>query len=148
MKPAMALQTWLPTAVPSVPPTMQPQNNETDPVACQSTVVLSKDCYIGWAEDVIANFTNCDPQEDDWMGIWAVGENPDYLSEDYFDRKWSCGNQTCLGAPKTNQVVFQKGQLQLGRYQIFLVNEIPDKGPYLSEAESAVFEIANVCGLN
>jgi hypothetical protein len=128
-------------AAPVAPP--QPTNSPT----CRSTITVNNICFLGWLDDVIVDFVNCDPQDDDWVAIWPENDDPSNLSENYIDWTWSCGTQSCLGAPNANRVIFEKNRLPLGTFRVYLLHDMSTEGPYFSNTMSQPFLVTNYCGV-
>ena len=127
-------------------PSAVPQPSPSDSPTCRNAIAVNEECVLGWRDDINVDFGNCDPQDDDWIGIWPDDENPDNLSENYVDWVWSCGTQSCLGAPNSNRVVFEKNRLPLGIFRAFLIHEPRHGAPYYSHVMSQSFAVTNYCG--
>ena len=140
----------IPLAPPPVPataaPSAVPQLSPSDSPTCRDIIAVNEECVLGWRDDINVDFGNCDPKDDDWIGIWSDDENPDDLSENYVDWVWSCGTQSCIGSPNANRVVFEKNRLPLGNFRAFLVHEPKSEAPYSSHVMSQSFAVTNYCG--
>jgi len=134
----------LPPSSSSMTPTLT-VGSPSDVPACRSRVVVSEKCVLGWRDPIHVDFVNCDPQEDDLVGIWVDGETPENMKQTYVDWVWSCGTQSCIGAPKEHRVIFEKNRLPLGTFRVFLVRGNPDEGVYTSQAISRSFVVSNYC---
>jgi hypothetical protein len=136
-----------PTASPVAKPTVKPvvSNPTRGPTPCQSSLTVDKSCYVESQDVIVVEFINCDPQDDDWVGIWLASEDPENLSGNFYTWAWSCGTQSCLGAPKTMRIAFEAQGLGFESFRSFLVHETPDNDPYFSHAMSEPFTVTSDC---
>jgi hypothetical protein len=67
-------------------------------------------------EEIKLKFVNCDPREDDWLGIYTPQANSDLMN--YVDWLWTCGNQACVGEVMGNTLLFVG--LGVGTYEAHL----------------------------
>lgn len=135
-----------PTAKPVVITTSSPTRSPAQVSSpCQSSLTVDKACYVESQDLIIVDFINCDPQDDDWVGIWLASEDPEDLSESFYTWAWSCGTQSCLGAPTTMRMAFKANGLGFNNFRAFLVHESPEDEPYFSHAMSEPFTVAGYC---
>eukprot|EP00536_Pseudo-nitzschia_multiseries_P002667 jgi/Psemu1/5973/gm1.5973_g len=82
---------------------------------CSNSVSVVPDCYF-WTENVaVVDFKNCNPQDEDWIGVYPDGtaiEDDEssvvvaWAGDDYIDWAFTCGNIGCAGSPTTNSFAF------------------------------------------
>ncbi len=112
---------------------------------CNTLLVSQQDCYPR-RTDVAISFTNCQPESNDWMGIWKVDEvvDPTSLPEPAL-WLWSCGSEDCEGAVREGVLLFSGG-LPVGTYVAHLVRMEQDRAPYTgSYAFSTSFDVSRNC---
>lgn len=131
----------MPSQAPSVPVTY-------GPTACVNAISALVAC-VAPGEDINTAFLNCDPQDDDWVGIYAVGvdystlPNPPVWS-------WACGSRNCREAVSTQQMPLSSVHaatnawpLQEGAYVLVLARNSAQ--PYTAFAISAEFSVQEGC---
>jgi hypothetical protein len=143
--------TGSPTDTP--PTTDGPTSAPTSPRSCSADAIeVESNCYEE-GEEITVNFSNCDPQFDDWVGVY-----PDWVDQDNLGAallwSWSCGDQFCTGPTEFGSVTFDEsfvsGQgspnwpLDQDSYRVFLIRRTPG-GPYSAYAETQRFRIRNNC---
>jgi hypothetical protein len=133
------------TSSPTQLPFKDTRNPTPAPTPCQSSLTVDKSCYVEDQDVIVIEFLNCDPQDDDWVGIWLASEDPENLSDRFYTWAWSCGTQSCLGAPSTMRMAFEAYGLGFDSFRAFLVHEAPDDDPYFSHAMSAPFTVTDDC---
>jgi hypothetical protein len=123
---------------------------------CISTITVTQECYF-WTENVIVvNFVNCDPSNGDWVGIYADGTSvedantaSEWLSDDYIDWAFTCGEQGCNDSPSTYSFAFStKGNsaydfLSLRAYVLSYTTDT--RPPYEVIAKTEPFIPTQVC---
>ena len=133
------------TSRPTRLPTQETRTPTDEPSTCESILVVDNFCYVDDEDNILVDFINCDPQDDDWVGIWLASEDPDNLSGNSYAWAWSCGSQNCDGAPTTNRIAFETSRLGFETFRAFLVNETPQNQSYVSHAMSEPFTVQRNC---
>jgi hypothetical protein len=110
---------------------------------CKDTIASAQSCYeVG--EDIIIAFQNCEPLEDDWVGIYTDDPNRD--PNDVGNPSiwlWTCGTQDCRAEVFADTLPFDDG-LEEGVHVAYLVRlpaSVVEPSP--SYAVSAPFEISS-----
>jgi hypothetical protein len=107
-------------------------------------VEVDKDCYELGVDPIVVFFENCDPEPDDWIGIYDSSHNifePGMYRVDYWS--WACGNQECQEASLGGEIVFN-GVEQVGLFRVHLHRrEGTPEEMYL--ASSQQFFVAQTC---
>ena len=144
-----------PTASPTAAPTTQSPTNEptasptTAPTTCKDKIEVVQDC-VAQGEDIVINFLNCNPRDDDWIGLY-----PDWIdSQNLFYAhlwSWTCGDQNCRGRTTRGPMTLNEGNvgepnidvwpLEPYDYKVYLICGNPGGGPYSGYAESATFKV-------
>ena len=113
-------------------------------------LLVDKDCY-SVGESVTATFTNPEPTEKDWIGVFPAGVSPHNIPE---PKLWlyACGTQDCWAASSSGHVTFGHGYpdesnthawpLSAGGYQVMLVRG--NKAPYELVDAGDTFDVG--CG--
>jgi hypothetical protein len=110
------------------------------PVGCVSKISVNKFCY-NEPDIIVIELENCNPQEDDWVGIWLNDQDPDDLGSDFITWAWTCGTQLCFGSPGSNRFGFEARGLGFDRFRAYLVRDGNSQAPYQSLAQSESFSI-------
>ena len=120
----------------SVPTTSIPSSSPTQCVA-ELTVIDEANC-IPEGDAIRVSFENCQPENDDWIGIYDWDADPEDLDTGYL-WSWACGNQNCRTEATSDEVVFNQNHiakttsiwpLKKGWYIAFLIRRNPG-GPYV-----------------
>jgi len=140
-KSPISIQTNPPTARVTVAPTVQASPAPTQDT-CSTFVQAENNCYNVQATINIA-FENCDPREDDWLGIYP-SNTPDLSNLGDPDLwLWACGSKNCRGKVLLDTLPFGGG-LEVGNYVAHLIRR-NSGGPYSSYAASPVFSVSRQC---
>jgi hypothetical protein len=141
-----------PTVSATVEETEEETEEETvEDTDCSTWVDTRRSCY-AQGEQISASFNNCDPQPEDWIGIYYADANPDDVSQALL-WIWSCGGQNCGRAVESASVAFS-GQHLGGRNSVWPMNpgnyrmhflKVNDRGSYQASASSDVFEVDTSC---
>jgi len=143
------------TAAPTVPPmtdspTVPPATAApTDkPTQCMTGIQSRSSCYERGA-DIEISFSNCDPQDDDWVGLYSASEdfsnlpNPPIWS-------WACGTRNCRDAVNSMRMPLNEMHasnnawpLREGTYVVILARNSAQ--PYTAFAVSSEFTIQDTC---
>lgn len=126
-------------------PSTAPVSSNDAPMQCRSSLTVDKNCYVEESDEIVIELVNCDPQNDDWVGIWLNSEDPENLSDNFLTWAWSCGSRSCLGAPSTMRMAFEAKGLGSRRLRAFLVHEQPKDAPYSSQTMSEAFAVTDRC---
>ena len=109
--------TKAPTGEPSKQPSSTPSSNPTSPLTasptsfptrCKGTIRTDKECYTS-GEDIIVSFENCNPEADDWIGIYGTNEDYENLGFPRF-WVWTCGDQQCSGLVESGTATFTEAR--------------------------------------
>jgi hypothetical protein len=122
--------------------TPPPTDSATDSVptksnACSDWIHTDATCYANKMA-LFVSFNNCDPLEDDWIGVYPSDADPENLGSASV-WVWSCGTIDCEGA-RSNDVFPIEQDLPPGTFKAFLVRR-QTGGPYSSYASSDEFTI-------
>ena len=134
-----------PSAVssPSAPVAVTPVPSAA-PTPCVDTMSVEKSCYVIGAEPIRVTFSQCDPLEDDWIGVYFAGMSPSHLTDDYHSWVWACGTQNTQCESYENSVFLETPDLP-GSFSAFLVKDSAEGAPYGSVASSAAFTVGFEC---
>jgi hypothetical protein len=127
-----------PTPAPS--PKATPAPNES-PTECEAEIETDQECYNS-GEDLVVYFENCDPQPDDWIGIYASNEDPNNLGEP-IGWLWACGDLVCSESIDEGEAIFREAR-GFGRFQVFLIRR-NSGGPYTAYGIGNEFRLASSC---
>ena len=146
-EPANAAATVAPatTSTPATPvsaPTMAPAlpGITNQPTPCTNMIYTHLECYEP-NETILASFINCNPQQDDWIGL--LQSNVADLNEAVV-WTWSCGTQDCTRARIGADTVEFTWPLNVGEYRVHMIGRNPGEN-YASIASSGLFTVANNC---
>jgi hypothetical protein len=130
-------------------------SEESPTEECISTITVTQDCYFRTENVIVINFVNCDPSNSDWIGIYADGtavedaNSVEWLSDDYIDWAFSCGEQDCNDSPSTYSFAFSTNGnsaydfLSLRAYLISYTTDT--RPPYEVIAKTEPFIPTQVC---
>ena len=143
-----------PSPVPSEGPTPNPNpyptiSSQPSPApSCTVSVTTDYSCYYP-GESVEVTFSNCELDEQDWVGIYPATSDPDDLG---YSLVWFylCGSQSCDTKVSHDTIVFGYGgrnergtiawPLPSGTsYRAFLIKEVKPGGGYMASAFSEEF---------
>mmetsp|Transcript_14326 Transcript_14326/g.40768 ORF Transcript_14326/g.40768 Transcript_14326/m.40768 type:complete len:327 (+) Transcript_14326:375-1355(+) len=137
--------TIAPTQLPTTGDTASPTQAPTIP--CANLLTIDSTCYAD-PTSLALELTNCDPQEDDWVGIFpAPAVTSDLMGDNYVAWAWTCGSRDCRESPSENQFDMPLPELANGMYQAYLLrNTETNDGPFPTILASPVFEVTDgVC---
>mmetsp|Transcript_9438 Transcript_9438/g.15006 ORF Transcript_9438/g.15006 Transcript_9438/m.15006 type:complete len:313 (+) Transcript_9438:79-1017(+) len=140
---ASAHPTAHPTASPKPTSTAGPTESLAPTANCTDSVASDMECY-DRRETIKIEFTNCDPEDDDWVGIYA--KDPYRNLTDVGDPilwLWTCGSDDCSGEVYADTLEFG-GLSHSGNYIAYLVRYEKDE-PYVAYASSEVFRVSSCC---
>lgn len=156
MSPSASPVTMSPSASPTTqplvrftsPPTGLPPTNP--PTNCVSAISVLSDCYEP-SVDVEVSLTNCEPDSDDWVGLYLVDENFDSNGlQNPNIWSWACGTRNCREEVNknlipVNQIHAGNGEwpLEPGIYVAVLARNSAQ--PYTAYAVSEAFIIEETC---
>jgi hypothetical protein len=131
-----------PTVSPTTEPSSAPSSEPTIQV-CTDMIQADLGCYSPQTT-INIEFENCNPFEDDWIGIYQDDSQLD-LNDlgDSLLWLWTCGSQSCVGQVFVDTLPFD-GNLEMGTYVAHLVRR-NSGGPYSSYAASRPFDVASTC---
>lgn len=133
----------------------QPPAEQTEANECSSTVSVVQDCYF-WTENVmVVNFENCKPEDEDWIGVYpdetTFSEGSyakEWVSDDFIDWAFTCGDTRCGDSPTTNRFAFPTNYnaayngLSL---RVYLLRNTRGGPPYETIAKSESFVPTRIC---
>ncbi|MGK3734220.1 MAG: hypothetical protein ACI8RD_004160 [Bacillariaceae sp.] len=144
--------TSLPPANPLiVSPSASPTTFTTSPPTnCVNAISVLSDCYVP-SVDVEVSLTNCEPDSDDWVGLFLVDEQFDSNSlQNPNIWSWACGTRNCREEVNKNlipvsQIHAGNGEwpLEPGTYVAVLARNSAQ--PYTAYAVSEAFIIEETC---
>jgi hypothetical protein len=104
---------------------------------------------VALGEDIVINFVNCNPENDDWIGVypdWTDTQDLGYAQL----WAWSCGDQDCRGKTTSGTITFNgrfvgepnldAWPLDQDDYKVYLIRRNPG-GPYSGYVESDKFKV-------
>ena len=115
------------------------------PSICENVLSIDENCYSGRRPKITVIITQCDPMEDDWIGIYKADADPQALDDDSVEWSWACGDQLCRGRVSQSVVNFSVRTPETGNYRVFLLRDSSLGPPYVSYASSEVFTISHTC---
>jgi hypothetical protein len=118
------------------------------PSACVDLVNSMFSCYER-GEDVLVTLSNCDPENDDWVGIYESSENMDGLSNPPV-WSWACGSRNCREAVTSQELALTEVEASTGAWPLsqgsyVLVLARNSAQPYTAFAVSSAFTIQDTC---
>jgi hypothetical protein len=120
-----------------------------DPLVCRDKVTTEKSCFRP-GEYIPVNFVNCDPQRDDWIGLYDSGIDDDEIDGDYERWYWICGSQSCQSEVQDGALFLDDGSygdsswpLDEGTYKVHILRN--GQAPYESIGKSEVITVSNSC---
>lgn len=118
------------------------------PTPCIDAVTVSSQCFFS-AQDVVVALSSCNPQDDDWIGLYPASAdinnlpNPDIWS-------WACGSRNCRESVTSNVITVNENlagsnawPLVEGAYRVVLARNSAQ--PYVAFAFSDEFSISGTC---
>lgn len=136
-------------AQPSLAPQTQPPAQATPPpTQCVDSMRSLSGCY-GPGDPINIDFTNCNPEDDDWVAIYDAGEDVDDLPNPPV-WSWACGNRNCREAVTSEQFALDEEHSSGGAWPLDEGNYVVTMSrnsaqPYDAYAVSAVFSIDEGC---
>jgi hypothetical protein len=148
MEPSMG--TPGPTMAPSDLPTASPTTSEptsspitSQPTPCIDQISVDQSCYVQGQDVVTIDFSQCNPQTDDWIGIYLDTPNFEALGDNYVAWSWACGSQPCL--TERNTFTFNSDDFARTSFRAYLLRDTPNGAPYGRIVTSDVFTVAQNC---
>ena len=107
---------------------------------CQDSIESGYSCY-GVGSQYQVGFMNCDPKQDDWIGIYPPDADPQDLGDPISNWWWLCGPTKCQDL--FNQgVLYFRADMEPGSYRAFLIRDgDQNDGKHVAYASSDVFEV-------
>ena len=137
-EPADAAAIVTPASAPTMAPALSGFTNQ--PTPCTNMIYTHLECYEP-NERILASFINCNPQQDDWIGL--LQSNVADLNEAVV-WMWSCGTQDCTRERIGADTVEFDWPLNVGEYRVHMIGRNPGEN-YASIASSGLFTVANNC---
>jgi hypothetical protein len=66
----------------SATPQEPSSNPSSAPTSCRNLISTDKSCYVRQIENILVDMKQCEPQTDDWIGIYLDGNDPQNLGSD------------------------------------------------------------------
>ncbi|KAL3905977.1 MAG: hypothetical protein SGILL_009463, partial [Bacillariaceae sp.] len=136
-----------PVAAPTDPPTAAAIQTVA-PTQCVNAVESVSGCYAP-DDPINLRFTNCDPENDDWVGIYDAGEDFDGLPNPPV-WSWACGTRNCREAVSSDTFALDEVHasngawpLDEGSYVVIMARNSAQ--PYTAYAVSSTFVIDEGC---
>jgi hypothetical protein len=140
-----------PTSAPLPGPTPAPHPGPMpSPITCQNSIESDASCYVEDEDAITIMFSNCDPENMDWVGIFYSDDNPNQLGFPLF-WVWACGTQQCTDSVSSGTIVFDSGDpnesaldswpLNDGNYRAHLIQGASPAGHYIAYASSDEFRV-------
>jgi hypothetical protein len=134
------------TTFPPFSPTIQ---TSASPTGCVDAVSVFSTCFLP-GDEIVVSLSNCDPESDDWVGLYPSTEddlenlgNPEIWS-------WACGSQNCRSAVADGSLALNEDlagngdwPLDEGTYMIIMARNTQQ--PYTAYAVSADFRVSKRC---
>jgi hypothetical protein len=107
---------------------------------------------------LIVNFENCDPQTDDWVGVYPDGSEfqqgggpTEYLTNDWIDWVWTCGDRSCPGNPASFTFALpidpDDPEYNMLNLRAYLIRSTPNGPPNEIVAKSEPFRVIDPCNV-
>jgi hypothetical protein len=133
-----------PTATPPASSTASPTIGATPSptsASCQSSIAASGSCFQN-GDDILVTFTNCNPLSDDWIGVYAAGQDFTSLQQP-IAWVWTTGDQSQQAAVASGTITFFDVQ-GTGNFQLVLAHN-GSGPPFSAHAVSTPFQLAQQC---
>jgi hypothetical protein len=120
----------------------------TAPTECADSVTSLFQCYQP-GDDVVLNLSNCNPENDDWVGIYDASANFELLANPPV-WSWACGSRDCREAVTTQEMALNEAHASTNAWPLIegtyvLVMARNSAQPYTAYAVSPEFTIQNSC---
>jgi hypothetical protein len=143
--PSAAMETLAPTGLVT---TESPTTATPSPTSCVNAINVLSACYTP-GDEIGITFSNCEPQGDDWVGVYSAGQDYNSLPNPPV-WSWSCGNRNCRDAVSSMDMSLSQDQasdngwpLDVGTYVVVLARNSAQ--PYTAYAVSPEFSIQDGC---
>ena len=93
-------------------------------------------------ENIVVSFNNCNPEPDDWIGVYAADADPNDLG-DPLVWLWACGNQDCEESVLQGNATFFEARGS-GAFKVFMVRR-NSGGIYKAYGIGDQFWLATTC---
>mmetsp|Transcript_5199 Transcript_5199/g.12765 ORF Transcript_5199/g.12765 Transcript_5199/m.12765 type:complete len:658 (+) Transcript_5199:35-2008(+) len=132
-----------------------PAEQEEEAIECPSSVSVVPECYF-WTENVlVVEFNNCNPRDEDWIGVFPDGTAFDdessamgWVGDDYIDWAFTCGSTGCSGSPTANSFAFPTNgnpAYDLASLRVYLLRNTRGGPPFEILAQSEPFAPTKTC---
>jgi hypothetical protein len=112
------------------------------PTFCEAQLSTDKKCYED-GEDITVSFVNCDAQSDDWIGVYAAGQDDWTALSEPIAWLWAAGDQFIQVPVSTGSVTFADAR-GTGLFQVVIVRNRPNP-PFRSYGLSDEFRLSTNC---
>ncbi|KAG7363166.1 hypothetical protein IV203_026526 [Nitzschia inconspicua] len=140
----------------STPETTPDPTEAVTPAVCASRISVSQDCFFMSDNVLVVEFENCDPQPDDWIGLYPAGaefveesSGRELLTDNWVTWAWSCGDQACEVSPPANSFALSINPndptYNLFNLRAFLIRASASGPPYEVVAKTEPFTIVDPC---
>ena len=142
------------TSSPTSNATVPSEGNSTELVwneACIDMIRTEQQCYTRKelrSDELTIGFVRCQPQRENWIGIYEAGLNAENLPEPLL-WVWTCDKidiLDCNDAGTVSGALVVSGMLAVGFYQAQLV-ERSGNAPYSAFLSSDVFQVSQDCAM-
>jgi hypothetical protein len=117
--------------------------------SCTEDVLLATpSCFLHRGDTIVLNVTACDPQPNDWVGIYLDGVSEENLDSDYIDWQYVCSEEMpCTEGTYHRSLFFEKMDT-IETYRAFLIRDNETNvGTIIPRiVESNAFSVARECG--
>jgi hypothetical protein len=117
--------------------------------SCREDVLTATtSCFLHRADTIVLNVTACDPQPNDWVGIYLDGVSQENLDSDYIDWRYVCNDEMpCTDGTYHRAIYFDKMDT-IETYRAFLIrgNESTVSTIVPRIVQSNAFSVARECG--
>lgn len=135
---------------------VEPPSEREELIECTTTISAVQDCYFAEANVLVVDFENCNPEEEDWIGVFPDGMSFDdgssateWVSDDWIDWAFTCGDSNCSDSPTTNSFAFPTNNnpgYELVSLRVYMLRNTRGGAPYEIIAQSESFIVTNICG--
>lgn len=122
---------------------------------CSTNISVVQDCFFGTENVIVVTFENCNPKDEDWIGLYPNGISFDdgspateWTSYNYIDWAYTCGDTICEDSPLTHSFAFPKNDISAYGFlslRVYLLRNSIDGPPYEVIAKSESFAPSRRC---
>lgn len=122
---------------------------------CISIISVVQDCFFRTENVIVVNFENCNPEDEDWIGVYPDGtifedgsSTTEWISNDFIDWAFTCGDTRCSDSPSTYSFAFSTNDnsaYDLLSLRVYLIRNTIDGLPFEVIAKSESFAPTKLC---